>query len=203
MDQRVQPTPVARSGSASPAPEPSTGELVRGLAEDASTLVRQEILLARQELTEGLAKAAKASGLLVAAGFLGLYAFGFLLTTLAWALEALGLPKSASFGLVTLLLLLVAGTLGLIGRRRLAATNVKPERAQAELKEATSELATEARNAAEGVRADLAGTARSAKADAESASAKVRSAAQDAAGDVRDAAERAKDQVPSKARRER
>jgi hypothetical protein len=186
MEPRAQPRFVTRSGSGSTDSEPSTAELVRGLAEDASTLVRQEILLARQELTEGLAKAAASSALLLAAGFLGLYAFGFLLTTLAWSLEALGLPKSASFGLVTLLLLVVAGVLGLIGQRRLARTKVKPERAQAEFKEATTDLATEARHVAESVKADLAGAARPARAPARSAP-----------GAARDAAERAADQVTS------
>ncbi|HKE98886.1 MAG TPA: phage holin family protein [Actinomycetes bacterium] len=203
MEQRAQPTPAARRRPAPPDGEPSTGELVRGLAEDASTLVRQEVLLARQELTEGMAKAARASALLVAAGFVSLYAIGFLLTTAAWGLEALGLPKAASFGLVTLFLLLVAGVLGLIGQRRLAATKVKPERAQAELKEATADLAAEARHAAEVVRADLAGAARSTRADARSAPDTTRSAAPQGTSDVRDAAERAKDQVTSKARRER
>ena len=51
---------TTRPDGAAPTAEPSTGELLKGLADDATTLVRQEILLARQELQEGLAKSAQA-----------------------------------------------------------------------------------------------------------------------------------------------
>ena len=119
---------------------PSTAKLLRGLAEDATTLVRQEVLLARQEMQEGLASTAKASGMLGAAVFLGLYAFGFLLYTVG---EAIGGPRWLGFAIVTGVLLLVAVPLGLIGRRRLAASKVAPERARAELQAAATELKEE------------------------------------------------------------
>jgi flagellar biosynthesis GTPase FlhF len=186
--------------------EPSTADLVRGIAEDASTLVKQEVLLAKQEVTEGLTRAAKAGAMLAVAGVVGLYALGFLLTTLAWTLEAIGLPKWASFGIVALVLLIVAGILGLIGQRRMAASKIAPERAQAEARQATADLAAEAKAAAEGVKADLAGSARAARAEAtavperakaaaESVPDKAKAAAETVASQVQDATERARQKM--------
>jgi Putative Actinobacterial Holin-X, holin superfamily III len=122
--------------------QPTTAELLKGLADDATTLFRQEVLLARQELQEGLQATAKAGALLAVAGVLGLYGFGFLLYTIG---EAIGGPRWLGFAIVTAVLLVVAAVLGLIGRRRLAASKVSPERARAELKETAAELKEEIR----------------------------------------------------------
>ena len=130
----------ARPAEAAPTEEPSTAELLRGLADDATTLVRQEILLARQELQEGLAQTAQASALLIAAGVLGLYAFGFLLYTVG---EAIGGPRWLGFAIVTVVLLIVVAVLGLVGKNRLAASKVAPEKAKAELQATANELKEE------------------------------------------------------------
>jgi hypothetical protein len=122
--------------------EPSTGELLRGLADDATTLARQEVLLARQEMTEGLVARMKAGSLLAAAGVLGLYGFGFLLASAA---RAIGGPAWLGPLLVGGGLTLVAGMLGLIGRRRLAASKLAPAQARAELRETATELREEIR----------------------------------------------------------
>ena len=138
------PQPDARAATrpagAAPIEEPSTAELLKGLADDATTLVRQEILLARQELQEGLTASAKASALLVAAGVLGLYAFGFLLYTIG---EAIGGPRWLGFAIVTVVLLIVVAVLGLVGKKRLAASKVAPEKAKAELQTTATELKEE------------------------------------------------------------
>jgi Putative Actinobacterial Holin-X, holin superfamily III len=131
---------TTRPDGAAPTAEPSTGELLKGLADDATTLVRQEILLARQELQEGLAKSAQASALLVAAGVLGLYAFGFLLYTIG---EAIGGPRWLGFAIVTAVLLIVVTVLVLVGKNRLAASKVAPEKAKAELQTTANELKEE------------------------------------------------------------
>jgi uncharacterized membrane protein YqjE len=130
----------ARPAGASPDEQPSTGELLKGLADDATTLIRQEILLARQELQEGLTASAKASAMLVAAGVLGLYAFFFLLYTIG---EAIGGPRWLGFAIVTVVLLIVVAVLGLIGKNRLAASKVAPEKARAELQTTANELKEE------------------------------------------------------------
>jgi Putative Actinobacterial Holin-X, holin superfamily III len=131
---------TTRPAGAAPDERPTTAELLKGLADDATTLVRQEILLARQELQEGLAESAKASALLVAAGVLALYAFGFLLYTIG---EAIGGPPWLGFAIVTLVLLIVVAVLILVGRNRLAASKVAPEKARAELQTTANELKEE------------------------------------------------------------
>ena len=124
--------PTTRPAGAAPTEEPSTAELLKGLADDATTLVRQEILLARQELQEGLAASAKASALL--------YAFGFLLYTIG---EAIGGPPWLGFAIVTAVLLIVVAVLVLVGKNRLAASKVAPEKARAELQATATELKEE------------------------------------------------------------
>jgi Putative Actinobacterial Holin-X, holin superfamily III len=141
----IKDSPSARAEGTSravPPGEQTTAELIRGLAADANTLVRQEILLARQEVSEGLAKAAAASALLVAAGVLGLYALGFLLYTVA---VAIGGPDWLGFAIVTVVLLLVVTVLVLIGRARLARAKVAPEQAKTELRATATELKEELR----------------------------------------------------------
>jgi Putative Actinobacterial Holin-X, holin superfamily III len=140
QDQQPGARTTTRPAGAAPTAEPSTGELLKGLADDATTLVRQEILLARQELQEGLAKSAQASALLVAAGVLGLYAFGFLLYTIG---EAIGGPRWLGFAIVTAVLLIVVTVLGLVGKNRLAASKVAPEKAKAQLQTTANELKEE------------------------------------------------------------
>jgi Putative Actinobacterial Holin-X, holin superfamily III len=140
QDQQPGARTTTRPDGAAPTAEPSTGELLKGLADDATTLVRQEILLARQELQEGLAKSAQASALLVAAGVLGLYAFGFLLYTIG---EAIGGPRWLGFAIVTAVLLIVVTVLGLVGKNRLAASKVAPEKAKAQLQTTANELKEE------------------------------------------------------------
>jgi uncharacterized membrane protein len=122
--------------------EPTTGELLKGLADDATTLFRQEVLLARQEMQEGLTATARASALLAAAAVLGLYAFGFLLYTIG---VAIGGPEWLGFAIVTAVLLIVVLVLALVGQRRLAASKVAPERAKAQLQATATELREEIR----------------------------------------------------------
>jgi uncharacterized membrane protein YqjE len=122
--------------------EPTTGELLKGLADDATTLIRQEILLARQELQEGLTASAKAGAMLAVAGVLGLYALGFLLYTIG---VAIGGPEWLGFAIVTAVLLIVVAVLALVGRRQMAASKVAPERARAQLQATAAELKEEIR----------------------------------------------------------
>jgi len=138
----AQDTPTGPPGPPGPPgpTEPTTGELLRGIADDATTLFRQEVLLARQEMVEGLTATAKGSALLAAAGVLGLYAFGFLLYTVG---VAIGGPEWLGFAIVTAVLLIVVAVLGLLGQRRLAASKVAPERAKAQLQATAAELREE------------------------------------------------------------
>jgi hypothetical protein len=141
-NQEVPSAQAEQAPRAAPPGEQTTAELLMGLANDASTLVRQEILLARQEVSEGLAKTATASALLVAAGVLALYALGFLLYTVA---VAIGGPDWLGFAIVTVVLLVVVAVLALIGRRRLARVKVAPDQARTELRVTAAELKEELR----------------------------------------------------------
>jgi hypothetical protein len=132
----------APSGEPAAARQPSTGELFRGLADDASTLMRQEVLLARQEVSEGLKASAMAGSLLAVAAVLGLFGLGFLLAS---ASGAIGGPAWLGPLIVGGATMLVGGVLGLVGKRRLAASKVAPTQARAELKETAAELREEIR----------------------------------------------------------
>src|SRR5688500_4306305 len=92
----------------------STGELVTRLAAQMSTLVRDELALARAELTEKGKKAGKGAGLLGGAGVLALYGVAALLTAVIAAL-ALALPVWAAALIVAVVLFLVAGVVALLG----------------------------------------------------------------------------------------
>jgi uncharacterized membrane protein YqjE len=73
--------PGEPNGAAAPGTDPrerGVGELVKDLASQTSTLVRQEIQLAQAEVTEKGKVAGKGAGLLAAAGVFGLLALGAL-----------------------------------------------------------------------------------------------------------------------------
>jgi len=107
----------------------SLGTMISGVTQDLSTLVRGEIELAKTELKETARTASKGGGLLVGAAVLAGTGGLFLLLTLAWVLD-LWLPTWAAFGIVTLLLIIVAVILGLLGRKELESVKgptVSPE----------------------------------------------------------------------------
>ncbi len=97
----------------------SLGTLVSGVTEDLSALVRGEIELAKTELRDSARTAGKGTGLLVGAGVTAFLGLIFLLLTAAWGLVQAGLPYWAGFGIVTLVLIIVATILGLVGKKQL------------------------------------------------------------------------------------
>jgi hypothetical protein len=94
----------------------STGELVKQASEQLTELVRSELRLARAELVEKGKQAGIAGGLFGGAGLVAVVAVQAAAATSIIAL-ALVLPAWASGLVVTVLLLLVAGTLAVVGRR--------------------------------------------------------------------------------------
>lgn len=93
--------------------------MVKGLGQDLSLLLRDQVALTKSELRESARTAAASSGLLVGAAFLGVLTIIFVLITIAYALFAAGLPLWASFGIVALVLLIVTAVLGLLGAQRM------------------------------------------------------------------------------------
>jgi len=117
----------------------SLGAMVKGVTEDISTLVRGEIELAKTELRDSAKTAANGGALLAVAGVTAFLGVIFLLLTLAWVLVQLGLPTWAGFGIVTLLLIIVAAILFVLGRKRLE-TIQPPERSPASIEKTKAVL---------------------------------------------------------------
>lgn len=113
----------------------STGELVKQLADETSTLVRQELALFRAEMLEKGRRAGLGLGELSGAGLMGLYALGALTACFIAAL-ALALPVWAAALIVAAAYGIVGGVLALIGRRQLEESlPARPERTARTVKE--------------------------------------------------------------------
>jgi uncharacterized membrane protein YqjE len=95
----------------------STGELIKQLSQDVSTLVRQELELARAELTEKGKKAGMGAGMFGGAGVFALGAFGALTATLILLL-AEGMDAWVAALIVTAVWGAVAGVLALQGKHK-------------------------------------------------------------------------------------
>ena len=96
----------------------SVSTLVNSAITDAQSLVRQQIELAKAEVTQSAKQAAGASGLFIGAAVLGFLAFVFALVAGAYGFVAAGLPVWAGFLIVGGILLLIAIILGLVGKSR-------------------------------------------------------------------------------------
>ena len=121
-----QATPTGTSLSSDPA-NATTGELITRLSSQVSELVRGEIALAKAELAQKGKRAGIGAGLAGAAGVLALYGVGALITTVIAAL-ALILPVWAAALIVAVVIFIVAGVLGLLGKNQIQrATPAVPE----------------------------------------------------------------------------
>ncbi|WIM98842.1 phage holin family protein [Actinoplanes oblitus] len=99
-----------------PSEQASTAELVSRLSEQVSTLVRDELTLARMEMVEKGKRAGKGAGMLGAAGVIAMYGLGALFVTAGSAL-ALVMPVWLAALIVTAALFLTAGVTALAGRQ--------------------------------------------------------------------------------------
>jgi MFS family permease len=97
-------------------------------------LARKHVELAKIEASEAVAVRGKGAGMFAAAGVVGMYAIGFAAAAAAAGLAVM-LPVWASILIVTVLLVLVAGVLVLIGRRTLKTAPPPGERTRETLKE--------------------------------------------------------------------
>jgi len=98
--------------------ERSLGELVKDLAGQTSTLVRQEIKLAQAEVTEKGKLAGKGAGMLAGAAVTALLALGALTALLIIVLDSFMALWLAAL-IVTLLWAVVAAVLAMSGRKAL------------------------------------------------------------------------------------
>lgn len=122
-------------------PQASVSELVNSAITDGQTLVKQQIELAKAELSYSAKQAAATSGMFIGAATLGFIAFLFALVAGAYGIVAAGLPEWAGFLIVAGSLLLIAAILGLVGRS-LANKITGPERAVAQMEQTKSALSS-------------------------------------------------------------
>jgi uncharacterized membrane protein YqjE len=97
------------------------GELVKDLANQTSTLVRQEIKLAQAEVTQRGKLAGRGAGMLGGAAVFALLALGALTALLTIALDS-AMPLWLAALIVTVLWSIVAAVLGLSGKKALQAS---------------------------------------------------------------------------------
>ena len=103
-------------GPAAPAPDsrPSVGEVFSEVAADLSTLMRQEVELAKAEVRQSAARAGKGAGMLAGAGVAGHLVLLFVSVAAWW-----GIGDTTGHGWSALIVgaawLIIAAVLGLIG----------------------------------------------------------------------------------------
>lgn len=124
---------AARAASSDPAEERAgstgLGELLGGVTRDLSTLFRQEVALAKSELTESAKKAGKGAGLFGGAGVAGLFALLFVSICIWWAIGYL-IGNAWSALIVGAVYALIALVLFLRGRAQLKTVEGAPQTAE-------------------------------------------------------------------------
>jgi len=131
---------VLNGGPARPATDQSTAELVQRASEQITRLVRDEIALAKAELTEKGKHAGIGIGLFGGGGVLAMYGVGALIATLIVVLD-LFLPLWLAALIVTVVLFAVAGVLALLGKKQVSkAVPPEPSSAIASVKADVSEV---------------------------------------------------------------
>lgn len=143
MSTPYEPPPPERT----PGQDESVGQLLRELSEQTSTLVRQEVALAKAELTQKGKLAGKGAGLLGGAAVMGLALLGAFTTFLITVL-ALVVPVWVAALIVTVGYALLVAVLALAGRSALRkASPVTPEQTIDTVKEDVQWAKTHAKSA--------------------------------------------------------
>ena len=106
----------------------SVGQLLSDISTDISTLMRQEVELAKAELRQSATRAGKGAGLLGGATVFAHLALVFLAIAAWWGLgDAIGRGWSGLVGM--LVLAVIAAVLGVVGRGQLQAVGGLPKTA--------------------------------------------------------------------------
>jgi hypothetical protein len=104
----------------------SLGELLGDVTRDLSTLMRQEVELAKAELKQSATKAGKGGGMLAGAGVAGHFVLLFLSLALMFALGAL-MPLGWAAVIVAVIWGIIAAILASIGRKELKQIQGMPQ----------------------------------------------------------------------------
>ncbi|MFJ3490640.1 phage holin family protein [Leifsonia aquatica] len=116
-----EPTPSEEKAATT-----SLGDLLGEVTRDLSTLMRQELELAKAELRQSATRAGKGAGLLGGAGYAGLMVLFFLSVALWWGLGYL-IGNAWSAVIVAAVWGVVGLVLFLVGRRQLASIKGAPQ----------------------------------------------------------------------------
>lgn len=112
----------------------SFAEIIQQIAVNIGEIIRSEIRLAKVEVRESALRALMSAGSLIAGAVLGLFALGFLLLTIMFALR-MALPEWLAALIVFILAGIVAAVLVGAGVQALRSVNVVPEKTAANVKE--------------------------------------------------------------------
>jgi len=140
--------PASGTGGGDDLRDQAIGDLLKQLSQETTTLVRQELELAKAEMTVKAKEGGKGAGFLGGAGVAGLLTLGALTATVIGLLDT-----SMKFWLAALIVTLiwgaVAAVLALQGRNKLKeATPPVPEQTQESVKEDVAWAKTRAKSAA-------------------------------------------------------
>jgi hypothetical protein len=127
VDLRHTPTPDGHD-------ERKLGDLFADLSRDFSTLMRQEVELAKTEIRDEARRAGKAGGMLGAAAIAGYFCLLLLSFAAAWGLSEV-VPEGVAFLIVAAVYGIAAAALFLTGRRRLREVHPVPDDTVETLKE--------------------------------------------------------------------
>jgi hypothetical protein len=117
----------------------SVAELVGEVTQDLSTLMRQELELAKAEVKQEAVKTGKAAGMLGGAGFAGYMTLLFASIALWWGLANV-MDQGWAALIVAGLWALIGAVLFVVGRRRLRQVHPTPKRTAETVKELPATL---------------------------------------------------------------
>jgi Putative Actinobacterial Holin-X, holin superfamily III len=124
-----------------PSSDQSLGELVSGIASDLSTLMRQELDLAKAEVRQEASKAGKAAGMFGGAGLAGWMVALFLSFTLLYLLDS-AIDAGWAALIVAVIWAVIGAVLFVLGRNRLKSVDPTPHRTVETVKEDVQWLKT-------------------------------------------------------------
>ncbi len=115
--------------------ERSLGDLFSELTQGTSTLVRQEVQLAKAELTQSATEAARGIGMLAAGGAVAYAGLFFVLLAVVFGLIKAGLEPWLSALIVGLVVVVIGAILVMRARESLKPANLAPQKTVETLKE--------------------------------------------------------------------
>src|SRR5215212_720354 len=115
--------------------ERSLGDLFSDLSRETTTLVRQEVQLAKAELTQSATEAVRGIGMLVAGGAVAYAGLLFVLLAIVFGLIKGGLEPRVSALIVGLVVVAIGAVLVLRARNALKPANLAPQQTVETLKE--------------------------------------------------------------------